>query len=72
MTRFHWQHFALRTLSFSVSIENFGFTVSTRFFVLKIFFLNCKMSKTYVNRSRVAVDLEKFYSVAAPRARQQN
>ena len=29
------------------------------------------MSKMYVNHSRVVVDLEKFYSVAAPRAKQQ-
>ena len=55
MMCFHWQLFALRTLSFSVSIENFGFTLSTRFFVPKIFFLNCKMSKTHVNHSLVAV-----------------
>ena len=34
MKRFHWQLFALSTLSFSVSIENFGFTVSTPFFFL--------------------------------------
>ena len=30
------------------------------FLFLKIFFLNCKMSKTHVNHSRVAVDLEKI------------
>ena len=35
MKRFHWQLFALSTLSFSVPIENFGFTVSTMFFSLK-------------------------------------
>ena len=61
MKRFHWQLFALSTLSFSVSIENFGFTVSTPFFFsLKNVFLNCKMSKMYVNHSRVVVDLEKI------------
>ena len=31
-----------------------------RFFFLKNVFLNCKMSKTHVNHSRVAVDLEKI------------
>ena len=56
----HWQLFALSTLSFSVSIENFGFTVSTPFFSLKNVFLNCKMSKMHVNHSRVVVDLEKI------------
>ena len=30
------------------------------FLFLKFFFLNCKMSKTHVNHSRVAVDLEKI------------
>ena len=60
MKRFHWQLFALSTLSFSVSIENFGFTVSTPFFFLKNVFLNCKMSKMYVNHSRVVMDLEKI------------
>ena len=60
MKRSHWQLFALSTMSFSVSTENLGFTVSTPFF----FFLKCfskfKMSKVYVNHSRVAVDLEKI------------
>ena len=61
MKRFHWQLFALSTLSFSVSIENFGFTVSTPFFFfLKNVFLICKMSKMYVNHSRVVVDLDKI------------
>ena len=73
MKRSHWQLFALSTMSFSVSTENLGFTVSTPFFFfLKNVFLNFKMSKVYVNHSRVAVDLKKFYSVAAPRAKQQN
>ena len=54
----HWQLFALSTLSFSVSIENFGFTVSTSFF--SNVFLNCRMSKMHVNHSRVVVDLEKI------------
>ena len=38
MKRSHWQLFALSTLSFSVSIENFGFTVSTPFFFFKKMF----------------------------------
>ena len=60
MKRFEWQLFALSTLSFSVSIENFGFTVSTPFFFVKNVFLNCKMSKMHVIHSCVAVDLEKI------------
>ena len=52
MKRFHWQLFALSTLSFSVSTENFGFKVSTPFFFLKNLFLNSKM---HVNHSLVAV-----------------
>ena len=60
MKRFHWQIFALSTLSFSVSIENFGFMISTPLFFLKNVFLNCKMSKMHVNHSRVVVDLEKI------------
>ena len=60
MKRVHWQLFALSTLSFSVSIENFGFTVSTPFFFPKNVFLNSKVSKMHVNRSRVAVNLEKI------------
>ena len=48
-------------MSFSVSIENFGFTVPTPFFFLeKCFFLNCKMSKMHVNHSRVGLDLKKI------------
>ena len=43
-----------------MSIENFGFTVSTPFFHLKDVFLNCKMSKLHVNHSHVVVDLEKI------------
>ena len=54
MKRFHWELFALL---FSVSIENFGFMVSTPFFfLLKNVFLNCIMSKMHVNHSRVPVD----------------
>ena len=60
MKRSHWQLFALSTMSFSVSTENLGFTVSTPFFFLKNVFLNFKMSKVYVNHSRVAVDLERI------------
>ena len=60
MKRFHWQLFALSTLSFSVFIENFDFPVSTPFFFLKNVLLNCKMSKMHVNHSRVVVDLEKI------------
>ena len=61
MKRFHWQLFALL---FSVSIENFGFTVSTPFFfLLKSVSLNCDMSKMHVNHSRVPVDLEKNSTV---------
>ena len=45
---------------FSVSTENLGFTVSTPFFFFLNVFLNFKMSKVYVNHSRVAVDLEKI------------
>ena len=67
MKRFHWQLFALSTLSFSVSTENFGFTVSTPFFFLKNLFLNSKM---HVNHSLVAVIQQKFYSVAVRRAKQ--
>ena len=53
--------FALLTMSFSLSTENLGFTVSTPFFFfLKNVFLNFKMSKVYVSHSRVAVDLEKI------------
>ena len=55
MKRFHWQLFALSTLSFSVSIENFGF--NTVVFVKNVL-LNCKMSQMYVSHSRVALDLE--------------
>ena len=51
MKRFHWKLFALSTLSFSVSIENFG-----PFFFLKNVLLNFKMSQ----HSRVAVDLGKL------------
>ena len=58
--RFQWQLFALSTLSFSVSIENFGFTVSAQFFSLQNVFLSCKISKMHVNHSRVVVDLEKI------------
>ena len=47
-------------LLFGVSIENFGFSVSTPFFFLKNVFLNCKMSKMHVNHSHVAVDFEKI------------
>ena len=61
MKRFHWQLFALSTLLFGVSIENFGFSVSMLFFFfLKNVFLNCKMSKMHVNHSHVAVDFEKI------------
>ena len=60
MRRFQWQLFALSTLSLSVSIENFGFTVPTPFFFSKNVFLNSKMSKMHDNHSRVAVDLEKI------------
>ena len=60
MRRFHWQLFALSTLSLSVSIENFGFTVPTPFFSSKNVFLNSKMSKMHDNHSRAAVDLEKI------------
>ena len=60
MRRFHWQLFALSTLSLSVSIENFGFTVPTPFFFSTNVFLNSKMSKMHDNHSRVAVDLEKI------------
>ena len=58
MKCFHWQLFALSTLSFCVSIENFGFTVSTPCYFLKNVFINCKMSKMHDNHSRVVVDLE--------------
>ena len=67
MKRFHWQLFALSTLSFSVSTENFGFTVSTPFFFLKNLFLNSKM---HVNHSLVAVTQQKFYSAAVQRTKQ--
>ena len=43
-----------------MSVENFGFTVSTPFFFLKNVFLNGKISKVHVNHSRVVEDLEKF------------
>ena len=54
MKRFHWKLFALSTLSFSVSTENFE-----PFFVKDIA-LNFKMSQMYVSHSRVAVDLGKI------------
>ena len=61
MKRSHWQLFALSKLSFSVSIENSNFMVTTPFFFLKRnVFLNFKMSTMHVNHSRVAVDLEKI------------
>ena len=61
MKCFFWQLFALSTLLFSVSIENFGFTVSTPFFLKKKnVSLNCEMSEMHVNHSRVVVDLEKI------------
>ena len=47
-----YQGMYVTTLSFSVSTENFGFTVSTPFFFLKNLFLNSKM---HVNHSLVAV-----------------
>ena len=53
MKHFHWKLFALSTLSFSVSIENFGFNAV--FFVKNV--LNFKMSQMYVSHSRVAVDV---------------
>ena len=56
MNRFHWKLFALSTLSFSVSIEDFG---PRRFFRKKCS-LNSKMSQMYVSHSRVAVDLGKI------------
>ena len=55
MKRFHWKLFALSTLSFSVSTENFGL-----FFFVKNVLLNFKMSQMYVSHSRVAVDLGKI------------
>ena len=58
MKCFHWQLFALSTLSFCASIENFGFTVSTPFYFLKNVFINCKMFKMHDNHSCVVVDLE--------------
>ena len=59
--RYHWQLFALSTLSFSVSIENSGFKVSTPFFFLQKKFISLfKMSTMHVDHSRVAVDLEKI------------
>ena len=58
MKRFHWQLFALSTLSFySVSIENFGFNAV---FFIKNVRLKCKMSQMYISYSRVAVNLEKI------------
>ena len=57
MKCFHWQLFALSTLSFSVSIENFGF--NSVVFVKNVL-LNCKMSQMYVSHSRVALDLGKI------------
>ena len=69
MKCFHRQ--LLLMLSFNVSIENFGFTVSTPFFLLKkVCFLNTKMSKMHVNHSCVVEDPAKIYSVAALSAKQ--
>ena len=51
MKPFHWKLFALSTLSFSVSIENFGM-----FFFVNNVLINFKMSQMYVSHSRVAVD----------------
>ena len=66
MKRFHWKLFALSTLSFSVSIENF--------FFVKDVAVNFKMSQMYVSHSRVGVDLGKILqvNVVAPRTKQLN
>ena len=56
MNHFHWKLFALSTLSFSVSIEDFG---PRHFFRTKCS-LNFKMSQMYVSHSRVAVDVGKI------------
>ena len=58
MKRFHWQLFALSTLSFSVSIENFGFNAVV---FVKNVLLNCKMSQMYVSHSGVE-DIASEYS----------
>ena len=49
----------LLMLLFSVSIENFGFMVSTLLFFLKNVLLNSNMCTMHVNHLCVAVDLEK-------------
>ena len=64
----------MSTLSFTVSIENSGFMVSTPFFssfLKKNVFLKFKMSTMHADHSRVSVDLEKIlqFYVAAPRAK---
>ena len=67
MKRFHWKLYALSTMSFSVSIENFG-----PFFRKKCS-SKFKMSQIYVSHSRVAVDLGKILlNVVAPKTKQLN
>ena len=61
MKRFHWQLFALLTLSFIVCpLRTLVSWFQRHFVFLKSVFLNCKMSKMHVNHSRVVVDLEKI------------
>ena len=69
MKRFHWQLFALSTLSFSVSIENFGFNAVV---FVKNVLLNCKMSQMYVSHSRVALDLEKILQCGSAESKTAN
>ena len=57
MKCFHWQLFALLTLSFSVSIENFGFNVVV---FVKNVLLNNLEEQMYVSHSLVALDFEKI------------
>ena len=65
MKRFLWQLFVLSTLSLSVSIENFGFTVSTPFFFSKNVFLSSKCLKYLLIIHVLRWTWKKFYSVAA-------
>ena len=58
MKHFLWQLFALLMLSFSVSIENFGFTAIV---FVKNVLVNCKISQMYVSHSRVE-DIASEYS----------
>ena len=59
--RFHWQLFALSTLSFSGPLRTLVSRFQRRFFFLKKKCVSLfKMSTMHVDHSRVSVDLEKI------------